>query len=97
VTINVDEPAARREAVSACDALSGLAQTQSAPQRLLDTQPLASFEIAFSFLNINLVVCAGALASLEVVLSDRRHRAEAVRARLLQLSIETANLDQHGN
>jgi hypothetical protein len=64
VTISVDEPAALREAVRACHASSGLAQKQSAPQRLLDTQPRASSEIAFSFLNINLLVLAGAVARL---------------------------------
>src|ERR1700675_904514 len=49
----------------ACDAFSGLAQQQSGTQRILDTQPLTSSEIEFSFLNINLVVRVGALISLD--------------------------------
>jgi hypothetical protein len=49
----------------ACGAFSGLAQQQSDTQRILDTQPLTSSEIEFSFLNINLVVRVGALVSLD--------------------------------
>jgi hypothetical protein len=76
MTMRADEP------VPLAMPFNGLAPKQSDTRRILDTQPLVSSEIEFSFLNINLVVRAGALANLQDMLSDRRQRAEVIHAHI---------------